>query len=319
MIQRLLPGTDLSLSVVGFGAWAIGGRHWGDDVDDADSQAAIHAALDEGINWIDTAPAYGDGHSERLIRRALGERSRDDVLVATKVGVVYGEDGHLHSHLTPENIERDLDQTLQRLGADHLDLLQVHWPCELGTPIEETFTTLARLQQAGRFRHLGVCNYGVEDLKRIQEVTPIVSVQDGLSMLRRTADRTSLPWCRQHRVGFLAYEPLCRGLLTGKFTHLPDFPETDLRRFDDRFKAHRFEHARRLNVDLAQVARKVGVPPAAIAIGWVATRPGVSSVIVGAKRPEQIRQSATVARVLDRPKLWEVVDRISTLHGGTPP
>jgi len=316
--QRLLPGTDLSLSVVGFGGWAIGGRHWGDDVDDDDSQAAIHAALDEGITWFDTAPIYGDGHSETVLLRALGDVHREGVVVATKVGAVYGDDGHVHSHLTAEHLTADLQATLQRLRTDHIDLLQVHWPCEYGTPLEETFGTLARLREQGRFRHLGVCNYGADALRRIAEITPVVSLQAGLSMLRREVEHDGLAWCRETGTGFLAYEPLGRGLLSGKHTHPPDFPDTDMRRFDDRFKGHRFEHARQMGRHLATIGRKVGVPAAALAIGWVATRPGVTAVVAGAKRPEQVRQNAIAGRILDKPKLFKVVDQLASMMGGTP-
>lgn len=318
MKTRRLPGTDLDLSVVGFGAWAIGGRHWGDDVRDEDSIAAIHAALDEGITWFDTAPIYGDGHSDEVLRKALGDVHREGVLVATKVGVVYGEDGHVHSHLTPENITADLEATLTRLGTDHVDLLQVHWPCEHHTPLEETFGTLDRLRAQGKLRHLGVCNYGAGALGRIADITPIVSLQAGFSMLRREVEHDGLDWCRRTGTGFLAYEPLGRGLLTGKHMRPPDFPDSDMRRFDDRFKGHRFEHARTLSGHLATIGRKVGVPPAALAIGWVATRPGVTAVLAGAKRPEQVRQNAIAGRILDHPKLWSVVDRLASAMGGTP-
>lgn len=317
MKHRPLPGTDLSLSVVGFGAWAIGGRHWG-GTDTADAIAAVHAAIEAGITWFDTAPIYGDGQSDVLLRQALGDIHREGLTVATKVGVVYGDDGHVHSQLTPATLREDLGHTLDRLGTDHVDLLQVHWPCEHDTPLEETFGTLADLRAEGLFRHLGVCNYRADALAQIRAITPIVSLQAGLSMLRREVEHDGLAWCRETGVGFLAYEPLGRGLLTGKYTHVPTFGDDDMRRFDDRFKGHRFEHARRLTADLTRIGRKVGVPPAAIAIGWVATRPGVTAVIAGARTPEQVRQNALAGSIIDHVKLWEIVDRVAGLHGGTP-
>lgn len=313
-----LPGTDLDLSAVGLGAWAIGGRHWGDDIDDDTSIAAIHAALDAGITWFDTAPIYGDGHSESVLLRALGDIHRPGVVVATKVGVRYGSDGHVHSHLTADAVRADLDATLRRLRTDHIDLLQVHWPCEADTPLEETFGALDALRREGKLRHLGVCNYGGDALRRIAEITPVVSLQAGLSMLRREVEHDGLATVRDLGVGFLAYEPLGRGLLSGKYQHAPTFPDSDMRRFDDRFKAHRFEHARRLSLDLARVGRKVGLPPAAVAIGWVATRPGVTAVIAGAKTPDQVRQNALAGAHLHREAVWRVVDQIASLHGGTP-
>lgn len=316
MRTRRLPGTDLDLSIVGFGGWAIGGDYWGDDVTDARSRDAIAAALDVGINWFDTAPIYGHGHSERVLIEALGSR-RHDVVVATKVGVdVQGD--HAQSRLTPEHLRADLDATLQRLGTDCVDLLQVHWPCEFGTPLEESFGALARLREEGRFRHLGVCNYNAAALERIAAITPVVSLQTGYSLLRREAEHGLVETAARLGVGVLAYEPLARGLLSGKFAQMPDFPETDMRSRDDRFRGGRFFHAQRLVADLSKVARKIGVPTAALAIGWVASRPGVTAVLAGAKGPEQVRQNAQAARLVDQAKVWAVVDRIAALHGGTP-
>jgi aryl-alcohol dehydrogenase-like predicted oxidoreductase len=316
MRTRRLPGTDLDLSIVGFGAWAIGEAWWGDDVTEARSIAAVHKALDVGITWFDTAPVYGWGRSEEVLVKALGPRLRD-VVIATKCGVAR-VDGHATSTLTADFLRADVESTLRRLGVDTIDLLQVHWPCERGTPLEETFGTLDAMRRQGRFRHLGVCNYPAADLERIAAITPIVSLQTGYSLVRREFEGPEREACARLGLGVLAYEPLCRGLLTGKFTHEPTFPGTDLRARDDRFKGHRFAHGQRLSADLARVARRVGVPTAAIAIGWVASRPGVTSVIAGAKGPEQVEQNARAAALVDHRKLWEIVDTIGGLHGGTP-
>lgn len=317
MLVRRLPGTDLDLSVVGFGAWAVGGDSWGDDVTEERSIAAVHAALDEGITWFDTAPIYGWGRSEELLRKALGPRIRD-VVVATKVGVVRGADGHAHSVLTPANLRADLEGSLRRLGVDTIDLLQVHWACEEDTPLEETYGALETLREEGKLRHLGVCNYDAATLDRIAALTPIVSLQTGYSLLRRELEGELRDVAVRRGLGILAYEPLCRGLLTGKFTHTPTFPETDLRSRDDRFRGARFLHGQRLASDLAKVARKVGVPPAAVAIGWAAAQPGITAVIAGAKGPEQVAQNAQAARLVGQTRLWDVVGRIAAVHGGTP-
>lgn len=316
MRTRRLPGTDLDLSIVGFGAWAIGESWWGDDVTEARSIAAVHKALDVGITWFDTAPVYGWGRSEEVLVKALGPRIRD-VVIATKCGVARIKN-HATSTLTADFLRADVDATLKRLGIEAIDLLQVHWPCERGTPLEETFGTLDALRREGKLRHLGVCNYAAADLARIAAITPIVSLQMGYSLVRREFEGPHREACARLGLGMLAYEPLCRGLLTGKFTHEPTFPGTDLRARDDRFKGHRFAHGQRLSADLARVARKVGVPTAAIAIGWVASRPGVTSVLAGAKGPEQVEQNARAAELVDHRKLWEVVDTIGGLHGGTP-
>ena len=316
MKTRRLPGTDLDLSVVGFGCWAIGRTWWGEDVDDATSIAAVRRALDLGVNWFDTAPVYGWGHADETLVAGLGGHKRD-VVIATKVGVTRGADGHAHSLLAPDNLRADLEASLARLGVETVALLQVHWPCESGTPLEDTFEALDVLRREGKFRHLGVCNYDAATIERIAAITPIVSLQMGYSLLRREFENHERRTCAKLGIGMLAYEPLCRGLLTGKFTHVPSFPETDLRAHDDRFQGRRFRHGQRLVADLSKVAAKVGVPTSAVAIGWVASRPGVTAVIAGAKRPEQVEQNVRAAEIVDKVKIWEIVDRIAALHGGT--
>jgi aryl-alcohol dehydrogenase-like predicted oxidoreductase len=316
MKYRTLAGTDLSLSVVGFGCWAIGGDHWGDDVTEARSRAAIHRALDLGVNWFDTAPIYGRGRSEEVLIASLGARVRD-VTIATKVGVAFVGD-HAQSLLTPTHLRQDLELTLRRLKTDRIDLLQVHWPCEFGTPLEETYGELDRLRTQGKFRYLGVCNYNASTLKQIAQITPIVSLQTGYSLLRREYEHQLQAAVGTLGIGALAYEPLARGLLSGRFMFPPTFPETDMRSRDDRFKGGRFFHAQRLVQDLSKVAARVGVPMPALAIGWVASRPGVCSVIAGAKGPEQVEQNVRAAELLGREKLWHVVDQIAGAHGGTP-
>ncbi len=316
MQTRTLPGTDLSLSVVGMGCWAMGGEHWGEDGSDARSEAAVRAALDHGISWFDTAPIYGWGHSEEVLARALGSQ-RDAVVIATKVGVERVE-GHARSHLSPAHLRTDLEASLRRLKRDWIDLLQVHWPCELDTPLEESFGALARLQAEGKFRHLGVCNYSSEALERIAQITPVVSLQAGYSLLRREIEGGLVQTAQALGMGVLAYEPLCRGLLTGKFTGAEVFPDTDMRARDDRFKGHRFAHDRGLAADLSRVAHKLGVPAAAIAIGWAAQKPGITAVIAGAKGPEQVAENVQAADLLGRERIWSVVEKVAAIHGGTP-
>jgi aryl-alcohol dehydrogenase-like predicted oxidoreductase len=316
MKYRTLPGTDLQLSVVGFGGWAIGRDYWGDDVHDDRSIAAIRRAVDLGVTWFDTAPIYGKGHSEEVLVRALGPKPKG-LTIATKVGVEF-IGNHAQSKLTPENIARDLEATLRRLQTDTIDLLQVHWPCEFGTPLEVTFEALGRLQRQGKFRYLGVCNYNARALIQIAAITPIHSLQMGYSLLRREFEQGQQQAVAALGLGALAYEPLGRGILTGKYMTPPTFPETDMRRRDERFQGGRFFKTQRLAQDLAKVAAKVGVPPAALAIGWVASRPGITSVIAGAKGPEQIEQNVRAAEIVDRAKVWQIVDQLAAAHGGNP-
>jgi aryl-alcohol dehydrogenase-like predicted oxidoreductase len=320
MHTRQLPGSDLDLSRMGFGCWAIGGKWWGDDVDDDTSVAAIHAAIDVGVNWFDTAPLYGHGHADAVLRRALGGRIRD-VVIATKVGVRWTEGSdHAESCLQPDHLVSDTEASLTRLGVDTIDLLQVHWPCEHGAALPETLDVLEGLRESGKIRWYGLCNYNAAEVAAARDRPGMVSLQTPYSLLRRDLEGPLMDACTaaDHSVGVLAYEPLCRGLLTGKFTQLPRFPDTDMRSWDPRFQGARFHHARRLVADLTRAAEKLQVPTAAMAIGWVCAQPGITAAIVGAKRPEQVRDNARFAALMGRAQVWRVVDGIAALHGGWP-
>ena len=300
---------------MGFGCWTIGGQWWG-TVRDDESVAAVREAVERGVTWFDTAPLYGNGHADEVLVRALGPKLAD-VTVATKVGVrIDGE--HAESDLTPSHVTADTEASLVRLGVERIDLLQVHWPCERGTPLEDTLGALVRLQEQGKVRHFGLCNYSAETLKRARALAPLVSLQTPYSLLRREFEQglRQVAGAGEPPLGVLAYEPLCRGLLTGKFKTPPAFPETDLRARDERFQGARFRHARALVDDLEKVAAKLGVTPAALAIGWVASRPGVTAAIAGARSPEQVRQNVRAAALIDRAKVWRVVGGIAAIHGG---
>jgi aryl-alcohol dehydrogenase-like predicted oxidoreductase len=317
MKTRTLPGTDLALSVVGFGCWAIGKTYWGNDVDDDVSREAVRTALDCGINWFDTAPLYGEGHADEVLVSALGP-DKANVHIATKVGVRFGGDGeHANSDLNPDWIVSDTDASLARLGLERIDLLQIHWPCDKGTDLRASLDTLESLREAGKVRYYGLCNYSSEEIELASDYPGMVSLQTPYSLLRREFEGALRPACSAKPLGVLAYEPLCRGLLTGKFKTLPQFPETDLRGWDERFQGQRFVHARGLVADLERVAQKVGLPTAAVSIGWVLSQPGITAAIVGAKRPEQVRQNAQAAALADRPKVVRVIDQVAALHGGS--
>ncbi len=315
MERRRLPGTDLDVSAVGFGCWAIGGEHWGDDVTDERSTAAVHAALDGGITLFDTAPLYGEGRSDAVLARALGTR-KHDVVIATKVGVVFGGEGHARSDLRPEHVVEDAHRSLKRLGLDSIDLLQVHWPCEGGTPLEDTVAALNGLKEAGDVRHWGLCNYGAAALREAAAMGGVSTLQTPYNLLRREAEGELLPTCRDLELGVLAYEPLCRGLLSGRFQTPPTFPESDLRRRDDRFTGARFRRSQPFVDGLGRAAAKLGVPTAALAVAWVARQPGVTCALVGMKGPEQVRANLQAARLLRAERIWPVVERIANTWRG---
>ena len=309
MRQRSLPGTDLQLSIVGFGAWAAGGLWWGDDVRDDEVVAAMRRAFDLGINWVDTAPLYGHGHADRLVVQALA--GRKDIVVATKVGVRWdGEGSHARSDLSPAWLRADVDASLQRLGVACIDLLQIHWPDEAGVPLAESLGTLEDLRREGKFRHLGLSNYDGAGMQEASLHSRLASLQTPYSMLRREFEAELQPWCITHPLGVVAYEPLCRGLLTGKFTATHRFPESDLRQRDERFQGTRYLRALTLVSRLELIAKRLSVPTAALALGWALRQPGLTAVIAGAKRPAQVDAHARVTEVLEREEVWPDVDRI---------
>jgi len=316
--RRLLPGTDLQLSLIGMGCWAIGGKWWGDDVDDAQSTEAIHAALDHGINWFDTAPLYGHGHADTVLASAL-KRRHDSAIIATKVGVRWQEGSdHAESDCSAAFLIEDTEASLTRLGIDCIDLLQVHWPCERSTPIAETLDALEELRTAGKIRWYGLCNYEAAEVEQARDRPGMAVLQTPYSLLRRELEGPLMQACigGENKVGILAYEPLCRGLLTGKFKSPPHFPDSDMRAWDDRFQGPRFQHAVRLVTDLERAGARIGTSTAAVSIGWVLAQPGITSAIVGAKRAEQVIENAQAAALLGRDRLWSVVDRIAAIHGG---
>lgn len=319
MKYRRVPGTELELSVVGFGCWAAGKTWWGDDVTDENSIAAIRRALDLGINWFDTAPLYGHGHADEVLVKALGPRIKD-VIVATKVGIRWDNEGvHATSDLRAEHVVTDCDASLKRLGVERIDLLQVHWPCERGTALDETIGALTRLQESGKVRHFGLCNYDPESLEAAVALGPVATLQTPYSLLRREFEHGLSDVCvpgGEPKLGVLAYEPLARGLLSGKFTSIPNFPDSDLRARDDRFKGQRFIRASAFVQTLQTAARKVGVPTSALAIGWVCSRPGVTAAIAGAKTPEQVTQNARAAAMLGNDAFWQAIDRIVSQYRG---
>lgn len=317
MKYRTLPGTDLQLSAIGLGCWAIGGKWWGDDVDDGRSIATIHAALDHGINWFDTAPLYGHGHADELLVKALGKR-RHEVVIATKVGVRFSSrtGDHAVSDLHPDHLVADCEASLRRLRLETIPLLQVHWPCERKIPLEATLEALLALHEGGKIRHFGLCNYGSRPLAAALAHAPqLASLQTPYSMLRREFEfalrdvvaSVGEDGQRQQRLGVLAYETLCRGLLSGKFTRSPSFPTTDLRHRDERFAEPTWSRIQPLIEALRLVGAKLEVPPAALAIAWVLRQPGVSVAIVGAKRPEQVAEHVRALELLGREKIWKAL------------
>ncbi len=291
MQKSALGDSGLEVSSLGLGTWAMGGDEhvWG-RVDDRESIATIHEALDLGINLIDTAPDYGHGHSEETVGRAIHGR-REEVLLSTKCGLMSSSrpDQPADRNLSRERIHRECEGSLRRLRVDVIDIYQCHAP-DPNTPIRETMDALTSLLDQGKIRAIGLANYGCERITEAREYGPIHCLQTPFSILHRRASDTLLPFCREHRIGVLPCGPLAKGLLTGKFT--TDTRFIDLRAHDPEFRGDRFRRNLRLTDQLRQIAGTYNKTVAQLAINWAAGVPGVSATLVGAKRPSQILENA---------------------------
>ncbi len=290
----MLGRTGLELSVIGLGTWVFGGR-WG-GADDADSVAACHAALDAGVNWIDTADIYGQHRAERIVGKVLAER--DDVLVATKCGVAWTMEPsfRIWREASAEYITTAVDRNLAALGIDAIDLYQVHWPVK-GVAAEETMGAMLDLKRAGKIRAIGVSNYGADDLAAAGAAGPLDSFQVGYHLMRREIEAAELPWCAANDVGVLAYGPLAHGLLTGKMTASTTFAADDWRHDSELFADAAFPERIAVTDELARIAdasgRAGGV--AELAVAWVLRRPEVTSAIIGARDARQATANAALA------------------------
>jgi len=278
---------DIRSSRIGLGTWAMGGFQWG-GADDDESVRTIQAALDLGITLIDTAPAYGFGHSESVIGRAIAERGRrDEVVLATKVGLEQ-RGMSLFRNSTRKQIFEEIELSLRRLRTDYIDLYMIHWP-DLDTPYEETAKALLDLQQAGKIRAIGVSNYSIEAMERFRRVAPLASDQPPLNLFERQAQREVLPWCLANGVATLTYGALCRGLLSGAINQNTKFKGDDLRKTDPKFQPPRFEqYLKAVNLLERYARERYGKSVLALAIRWVLDQPGVSVALWGASHPGEL-------------------------------
>ncbi|WP_223645685.1 aldo/keto reductase [Corallococcus sp. EGB] len=282
-----IPGVSTPVSRVGLGTWAMGGTQWG-GTDDDESVRTIHAALDMGVTLIDTAPAYGFGHSEEVVGRAIAERGgRERVVVATKVGLEQRGEGVIRNS-SRRRLFEEIEISLTRLRTDYIDLYQVHWP-DFATPYEETAQALLDLQRAGRIRAIGVSNYSIEAMERFRRVAPLAAAQPPLNLFERQALADIIPWCRANGLSTLTYGALCRGLLTGGMNESTRFEGDDLRKTDPKFQPPRYAQYLQAVQRLTQFARErydKGMLP--LAIRWVLDQPGVTVALWGARHPGEL-------------------------------
>jgi aryl-alcohol dehydrogenase-like predicted oxidoreductase len=291
MNKKRLGNSDMDLTPIGVGAWAMGGGGWmfgWGPQDDAESIAAIQAALDHGINWIDTAAVYGLGHSEEVVARALAGRANRPY-VFTKCTLVWNDKREISRSLKADSIRRECENSLKRLRVDAIDLYQIHWP-DPDPDLEEGWKTLAQLQKEGKVRWIAVSNFNVAQMERCRRIAPITSLQPPYSVISPEVENEILPYCQQHGIGVIVYSPMKSGLLTGAMTHerVANFPQDDFRK-----RALNFQepHLTR-NLELAELLKQIGArhgrSAGEVAIAWTLRHPAVTAAIVGMRSPKQV-------------------------------
>jgi aryl-alcohol dehydrogenase-like predicted oxidoreductase len=292
MQTRQLGTSDLYITPLGLGTWAIGGGGWANGwgpQDDQQSIATIKRALALGINWIDTAAVYGMGHSEEIVGKAIKGRERPYIF--TKCSLVWDEQGHITNSLKADSLRREVEASLKRLDIDTIDLYQIHWP-NPDADIEEGWSTLAQLKQEGKVRAIGVSNFTVEQLRRAQKIAPVDSLQPPYSLVRPDVEKEILPFCQENMIGTIAYSPMASGLLTGTMTkeRIQNLPEDDWRKNSPQFTE---PHLSR-NLELANLLTDIGYPynrtTGEVAIAWVLRNPALTGAIVGGRHPRQIEE-----------------------------
>jgi len=288
---RTLGNSDLHLTSIGFGAWAIGGGNWEfawGPQDDSESIAAIHRALDLGVNWIDTAAIYGLGHSEEMVGRALKTTSHKPY-VFTKCSMRWHEDRSIYRSLKAKSLAEELEGSLRRLGRDTIDLYQIHWP-NPDEEIEEGWEALARFREQGKVRWIGVSNFSVDQMRRALKIAPITSLQPPYSMLRRAIETEILPFVEANGIGVINYSPMVSGLLTGKMTaqRVAEFPADDWRKRAPEFNEPRLSRNLRLVDLLREIGSEHGVAPGVVAVAWTLHNPVITAAIVGGRSAAQV-------------------------------
>jgi aryl-alcohol dehydrogenase-like predicted oxidoreductase len=291
MEKQQLGNSDLEITSIGLGAWAIGGGGWEfgwGPQEDQDSIAAIHEGLERGINWIDTAAAYGLGHSEEVVARALQGRS-ERPYVFTKCSLVWNKRGEIGHSLKAKSIRHECEESLRRLKVDTIDLYQIHWPIP-DEDIEQAWMELARLKDEGKVRYLGVSNFDAKQMRRAMGIAPITSLQPPYSLLARQAEGEILPFAERHHIGVIVYSPMYSGLLSGKMTRerVAKFPLDDWRRGNRNFQEPLLSHNLQLVELLRQIGLRHGVTAGEVAIAWTLQNPAVTAAIVGVRNQGQV-------------------------------
>ena len=327
--RRALGRTGMDITPVGFGAWAIGGGGWAfawGEQDDSESVAAIRYAVEQGINWIDTAAVYGLGHSEEVVAQAIADLPADDrPYVFTKCGLIWDPENPTAVAKRvgdPASLRRELEGSLRRLRVERIDLYQVHWPAEDGTPIEEYWGELVRMREEGKVRAIGLSNHRVEQLERAEAVGHVDSLQPPFSAIKREVGQRELAWCAEHGTGAIVYSPMQSGLLTGSFTEerAAKLDPGDWRSRSAEFTGEGLRRNLALAAALRPVAERHGTTVAAVAVAWTLAWPGVTGAIVGARNARQVDGWLPAARLeLSAADMDEIAAAIERTGAGSGP
>ncbi len=315
MEYRKLGSSDLKVSVIGFGAWGIGGAPFWSTEGDTISVKSIKKAFDLGINFFDTAPVYGFGRSERLIGRAL-KPVRDQVILATKCGLRWQKEtlGSISKVATRESIMEEIDQSLKRLDTDVIDLYQVHWP-DGKTAHEETMETLLNIREQGKIRYIGVSNYSVQEMQDCLKTGPLVSLQPEYSLLQRAIEKETVPFCLIHDIGVIAYSPLASGVLTGKYDRDTKFKDWRSKGIIGQFTGEPYKRNIEKVERLKKIAEAAGKTCGQMAVNWVVRQPGVASALVGVKNDRQVEENLKSAGWQPDAPVQDEIDRIFAVEG----
>lgn len=303
-----IPGTDMKITRVALGTWAIGGWMWG-GTDERESIQTVHAALDKGLNIVDTAPVYGFGQSEKIVGKALKEyQGREHVHVSTKVGLEWTDDGKVMRNSTPERLTREIEDSLRRLGLDYIDIYFIHWPDPL-VPVEETAATMKKFLEQGKIRAIGVSNYTPEQMDAFRKEAPLHLCQPPYNIFEREIEKDILPYCKSNNMALMTYGALCRGLLSGKMHRDRTFEGDDLRKVDPKFQQPRLDQYLEATEEFKALASEKNTDLLPLAVRWVLDQ-GAEIALWGGRKPEQMEPLPKVfGWELDRDDVQRV-DRI---------
>lgn len=303
MDKKKLGNSDLLITRIGFGAWAIGGSGWEfgwGKQDDRKSIEGILKALEYGVNWIDTAAAYGLGHSEEVVAKALKDWKGDKPYVFTKCGLIGDQEGKMHKNLKKDSIKRECEASLKRLNTETIDLFQIHWPSDNNeAENEEAWTAMSELKKEGKVRWIGVSNFSVAQMERIKKIDKITSLQPPFSLVNRNVEDEILPYCLKEGIGVIVYSPMGSGILTGAMTRerVKNLPKDDWRRNSPDFNEPKLSRNLALVEKLTQIGKQYNAGPGEVAVAWALKNPAVTAAIVGARSAEQVAGIINASKV----------------------